>query len=767
MNDISPSPERRQIAPGGSRSLLPSPDQRERLRKRRAFKDHFSRYGIGIAGVGVVAALAMIFVYLFSEVAPLFRSASVSPQASYSVPGVDADDELVHLALERYNILGSSFSRSGRATFFEVADGDVRASFELPTPDGAEVSAVGVGAPRSQSIAYGFDNGQVALGVVEYEMTFPDNQRHIEPELTQPLGDEPITLDEQGRALSVIGVQVSDRGSYIAGATDDGRLLVASFDTRQNLMTGEVTVEQIVVELPAIEGEPQQILIDGRFRHLYVSDERGYIHHFDISNLNDVEYVEAVQVTDSGYVSSMAYLNGTVSVIAGTSEGELSQWIPVRDSHNAYSLVRIRDFASYNGAIRHIQPEYIRRGFLVGDDRGNVGIHYTTSGRDLFQSSLSDQAIRMTAISPSNNLALIADQGNQLQVAEVNNPHPEISISALWSKVWYEGRSEPRYVWQASSGSNEFEPKMSLMPLTIGTLKAAFYAMLFATPLALMGAVYTAYFMTPRLRGKVKPTIEIMEALPTVILGFLAGLWLAPFIEGSLPAVFSILIFIPLAMLATAYAWSRLPENLRNAIPEGWEAVLLLPTILLVGWLSVTMSPYLEIWLFDGSMRQWLTNIGINYDQRNALVVGIAMGFAVIPTIFSIAEDAVFNVPRHLTQGSLALGATRWQTVMGVVLPTASPGMFSAVMMGFGRAVGETMIVLMATGNSPIMNFNIFEGMRTLSANIAVELPETAVGSSHFRVLFLAALVLLGFTFVINTAAEIVRQRLRKRYSSL
>lgn len=104
---------------------------------------------------------------------------------------------------------------------------------------------------------------------------------------------------------------------------------------------------------------------------------------------------------------------------------------------------------------------------------------------------------------------------------------------------------------------------------------------------------------------------------------------------------------------------------------------------------------------------------------------------------------------------------------MKVVLPTASPGIFSAVMMGFGRAVGETMIVLMATGNSPIVNFNIFEGMRTLSANIAVELPETAVGSSHFRVLFLAALVLLALTFIVNTLAEIVRQRLRKRYSNL
>jgi phosphate transport system permease protein len=143
------------------------------------------------------------------------------------------------------------------------------------------------------------------------------------------------------------------------------------------------------------------------------------------------------------------------------------------------------------------------------------------------------------------------------------------------------------------------------------------------------------------------------------------------------------------------------------------------------------------------------------------------MGFAVIPGIFSIAEDAVFSVPRHLTQGSLALGATRWQTMVGVVLPTASPGIFSAVMMGFGRAVGETMIVLMATGNSPVINFNIFEGMRTFSANIAVELPETAVGSTHFRVLFLAALVLLALTFVVNTIAEVVRQRLRQRYSNL
>jgi len=102
-----------------------------------------------------------------------------------------------------------------------------------------------------------------------------------------------------------------------------------------------------------------------------------------------------------------------------------------------------------------------------------------------------------------------------------------------------------------------------------------------------------------------------------------------------------------------------------------------------------------------------------------------------------------------------------------VVLPAASPGIFSAVMMGFGRAVGETMIVLMATGNTPLMDMSIFQGMRTLAANLAVEVPEAEVFSTHYRVLFLAALILFLFTFVFNTLAEIIRHRLRQRYSGL
>ncbi|HFE36834.1 MAG TPA: ABC transporter permease subunit, partial [Gammaproteobacteria bacterium] len=356
----------------------------------------------------------------------------------------------------------------------------------------------------------------------------------------------------------------------------------------------------------------------------------------------------------------------------------------------------------------------------------------------------------------------------KLHLWHIDNEYPEVSFSSLWQKVWYEGYSEPKYLWQSSSSSNDFEPKFSLVPLSYGTLKAAFYAMLVAMPLAIFGAVYTAYFMSPKLRQTVKPTIEIMEALPTVILGFLAGLWFAPFLELHMPGVFAVCVVLPLGVMLFAYLWHCLPNSVTAWVPDGWQPVLLLPVIILIVWAALAISPMMENWFFDGNMPIWMKEeLGIGFDQRNAMVVGFAMGFAVIPTIFSIAEDAIFSVPKYLTNGSLALGATQWQTLTRVVILTASPGIFSAVMIGFGRAVGETMIVLMATGNTPVMDFSIFEGMRTLSANIAVEMPESEVGSTHYRILFLAALILFVFTFFFNTIAELVRQRLRDKYSSL
>jgi phosphate transport system permease protein len=243
---------------------------------------------------------------------------------------------------------------------------------------------------------------------------------------------------------------------------------------------------------------------------------------------------------------------------------------------------------------------------------------------------------------------------------------------------------------------------------------------------------------------------------------------LAPFVEKNLTGIFAMLFVVPVVMMLFAYCWQFMPKTIRNKLPEGWDAILLLPVIILSCWLAFVISPGIDAVFFNGDLRIWmLKELDIGYDQRNTLVVGLAMGFAVIPMVFSIAEDAIFSVPKHLTTGSLALGATPWQTLAKVVILTASPGIFSAVMIGLGRAVGETMIVLMATGNTPVMDLSIFQGLRTLSANIAVEMPEAEVNSTHYRVLFLAALVLFMFTFVVNSVAELIRQNLRQKYSSL
>ena len=461
----------------------------------------------------------------------------------------------------------------------------------------------------------------------------------------------------------------------------------------------------------------------------------------------------------------MSLLSGGNSLLVANDNGKVSQWFEVtRDGKREFTF--IREFEA-NGAIEQIVSEVNRKGFITASSNGSLDIFHTTGGTRLFSEKLAGDQVSALAMSPRNSMLLLLE-GNTLSTFYVENEHPEVTWRAMWTKVWYEGYPEPQYVWQSTSGSSDFEAKLSLVPISFGTIKAAFYALLFAVPIAVAGAVYTAYFMSSGLRKVVKPTVEIMEALPTVILGFLAGLWLAPLIETHLPGMVILLVMLPLSILLMAFVWHHLPKNIRNAVPEGWQCILLLPLVVLVGWMSFAFSPLVETLFFGGNARGFLTNeLGIGFDQRNSLVVGIAMGFAVIPTIFSIAEDAVFSVPRHLTNGSLALGATTWQTLTRVVMLTASPGIFSAVMMGLGRAVGETMIVLMATGNTPVMDFSIFNGMRTLAANIAVEMPEAEVNSSHYRVLFLAAFVLFVFTFLFNTVAEFVRQRLRDKYSSM
>lgn len=747
-------------------SVLLEDAARARRYRNRRVKDVLSRWVVGIGGIGVIISLALIFIYLFTEVGPMLMSAHAEQVAEHPVPG---EGRTVALSTDRFRSLAFRLGDDGVVTWFRPRDGEVVDERTLDLPPDVRVTADGSGESRGGLHALGLSDGRAMVVQSVFVDTFPEDRLVIVPELAFPMGEEPLRVDPRGRPLVAVSVQRGSRGLALAAVTDDRRLILVSFRGRTNFLTGETVLTPSTHELPAPPADITHVMLSTTLQDLVLADVDGVLHYYDISRPERARLVDSQPAFERPGVrlTSVAHLLGTVSVIVGGSDGSVRQWFLVRDAENERRLTLIREFEHHRGAVTAIAAENSRKGFATGDSQGNVALHYATSHRTLLEEKVSDQPITSLAISPRNDGLLAVDAAGRLRYFRVDNEHPAFSFSALWSKVWYEGRERPEYVWQSSSATDEFEPKYSLVPLTIGTLKAAFYAMLFAMPLAIMGAIYSAYFMSRRMRGLTKPAIEIMEALPTVILGFLAGLWFAPYVERHLPAVFSILILMPVGILLAALVWSRFPDRLRARVGAGWEAALLIPVVLFVGWACLAASPWVELWWFGGDMRQWMTDMGINYDQRNAMIVGVAMGFAVIPTIYSIAEDAVFNVPRHLTQGSLALGATPWQTVTRVVLLTASPGIFAAVMIGLGRAVGETMIVLMATGNSPVVNFNIFEGLRTLSANIAVEMPEAEFGGTHYRILFLSALVLFLFTFVVNTVAEVVRQRLRKKYASI
>src|SRR5262249_50921789 len=219
-----------------------------------------------------------------------------------------------------------------------------------------------------------------------------------------------------------------------------------------------------------------------------------------------------------------------------------------------------------------------------------------------------------------------------------------------------------------------------------------------------------------------------------------------------------VLLLMPLTALVTALVFSRHVGpwlRLRSTNCSRLQAALIEMGKFVAG-VGCTIALALFIaWALDGLKFDPRGALGGTYVQRNALVVGFAMGFAIIPLIYTIADDALSTIPDHLRSASLGAGATPWQTAIRIVVPTAASGLFSAVMIGLGRAVGETMIVLMAAGNTPIMRLNIFEGFETLSMAIATELPEAAKNSTHYRTLFLAALTLFVFTFILNTVAEI------------
>lgn len=757
---MTPEPRQEPVSPPAGRSAL----RRERTSRRRLLADRAARWVVTAGGLAIIASILGILFFILWETWPLTRDAEVARTGALE----QGEPPLAAIVVDEYRTHVAGLAGDGTARALSLADGREVAAVRA-APEGERLED-----PRATpdgSLTAKLPGGRVVSLPVSFRTRFEGSERRIEPAF-----GEPAVLDLGASSLGAYALRLDGDGAGAAAAQirsgdEYGGLVFVRRSVRENLLSGEVTETVERFEAP-VSYRLTRLVLDGAGRNLYGGTPGGEVLWWRVGPEGPAD----LQVVSAGEaaVSELALLLGDRSLVVGQEDGALSVWFPVAEDGEGERLTRIRTFpppsppAGRGGSpVTAVVRSPRNKGFLAADAAGALALYHSTSERLLWRGATGVERPLSLAFGAKADAAYLAGAG-EIAGFRIDAPHPETTWKTLFGEVWYEGYDRPALVWQSSSGTQEFEPKLSLTPLLVGTLKGTFYSMLLAIPLGILGAMYLSQFMHPSYRRHVKPVVEIMAALPSVVLGFLAGLWLAPRLERAMPAVLLMLVLLPAAVLLAGWLWSLLPRALRQRVPTGTEMFGFAIALAAAGWAALALGPWLEAAAFGGNFQAWLlTWTGLPYDQRNAVVIGIAMGFAVIPIIFAISEDAFSNVPPNLVAGSLALGATRWQTVTRVVLPTASPGIFSAVMVGFGRAVGETMIVLMATGNTPIMSWNPFNGFRTLSANIAVEIPEAPQGGTLYRTLFLAALLLFVLTFLVNTVAEVVRQRLRRRYSRL
>ena len=751
---------------------LSATEDKSRLRRKKLV-DKAATILITAGGFAVILSIAAILFVIVAETLPLWKA----PTAELETPpiplthlvGNGPHADVLALGIDEYREIAYTITQAGTVDFLSLSDNRLLQRYEIQALQGRQITAVHY-RNLTHTAALGTADGVVIPLTISFPVSFEGKTRISTPQVTE---DEAIVLDPQGRAIRALAYQSTseDEEKMTLAALLGPRTLLFLSRTIEESFLGEPQVSEHRTELSAaLDADATALTLDAEQRNVFAALETGEVIHWDIRNAATPQVMPRLRSQERAPVRVMAWLIGDRSLVMGDGAGGVSVWFQVRDQDNPTELPfrEIHVMQSHDAAITTISPSPRNKGFVTGDTSGTVRIQYSTTEATMLSRDTTGSPITQLAYAPRTNGIIALNQEGQLYNWAVDNPHPEITLSALFGKIWYEGYDAPDYTWQSSSGTDDFEPKFSLSPLAYGTLKGTFYALLLAIPLSLCGAIYTSQFMHPRLRNMVKPSVEVMAALPSVVLGFFAGLWLAPLVADMVPALLLLFIALPLVTLGASFAWRLLPLGFRSSLKPGAELVLLGPLLMLTIYVCVLLDNPLEAAFFAGDFPQWLYDTtGVRYDPRNSLIVGFAMGFAVIPIIYTICEDAFSNVPQHLISGSLALGATRWQTALRVVLPTASPGVFSAIMIGFGRAVGETMIVLMATGNTPVMDFDPFTGFRALSANIAVEIPEAPQGGTLYRILFLAALLLFILTFLVNTAAEVVRQRLRDRYGRI
>ncbi|MGF1640426.1 MAG: ABC transporter permease subunit [Rhodospirillales bacterium] len=863
-------------APEARPSGIPGRRRNKKTARSVIVGEKIAGWSITVGGLLVILAVVGIMVFLVRVALPLAAGGSLEGHRTFTV---QPPKPLAWVNADEYRTLGVRVTADGLVSSFHLGTGRPVSAGRLDFGD-RSATAVG-GVVRRDQLAFAFDDGSVRFGTAGFDVQvipaanlppglqplddrdrlgdgavfslLPGNQfRRVELKAT--IGDPQKVADAPIVAIDYrIGgtVERPTRSFVTFDARGEGRISRA--ETRVNLLTRKeaTTIRSAkLTGLPAAT-EVTEVAMTSHADAVYVASAAGRLYRFDTRNFDAPVLAETLQVFPDGVrITALQFLVGEQALVVGGSNGAVDVFFRLQaegvDTVDGYHMVRARSHRPHTAAVVDIAVSERSKALVTQAANGEGWVRHSTSDQVLFEFAKGGEWSGSSRImlTPRVDGAVLVDDSGEVNFWAFKFPHPETTLRTIFGKVWYEGYAEPTFTWQSSSGTDVFEAKFSLVPLIFGTVKATVYSLLFAVPIALLGAIYTSEFVHRRVRATVKPTMEMMEALPTVILGFIAALILAPLVENWVAAVLLAFIALPIGLMLAAYLWQMLPPQLAlklDGLPKFGPMFAVIGVSL---WLAYRIGPAFEHVFFAGDLKAWTNgsigtglpfvsfllfplslffasfafrrffgerwrlvlrrsgrsgaglvdfarwlavltiaalaslsfawlfeSLGFDprggivdtYVQRNALVVGFVMGFAVIPTIYTLAEDALNAVPSHLRAASLAAGATPWQTALWVILPTALSGVFAAVMIGMGRAVGETMIVVMAAGNTPVLDWNIFNGMRTLSANIAVELPEAVQDGTLYRMLFLAGLSLFIMTFVINTVAEVIRLRFRKR----
>ncbi len=836
--------------------------------------DRVADWTIRIGGLAIILAVFGIMIFLLQVAIPLFLGASVTGHFQRDIANGAGNPRFV--AVDEYNTVGILIGDDGRVSAFHLPTGAALTVNNLDFGGG-----VATAASRTldwRDMAFGFADGHVRFarldptaGVIAGDSLPPGLTRLANGDSTDgkvvyaaaPGGQyrrigvgvatdaaQPIA---EGAAIVAIDYRVGgtiERPSRAFVTVDSkGVVRLSSAETRMNLLTGAARTTITTATLPPLPVGTQvaRVLLTANADQAYVADAGGTVYRYDTRNLNAPVLAETVDLLPrDARLSAFGFLIGEQSLMVAGTDGTVAGYFRLQresaSTGDGYRLIRAHDLEPHAAAVTGFGASQRGKMFVTGTADG-LWIRHGTSEQTLLKLSHAESAGgRHVLLSPRDDGVFAFGGDGKVDFWRVSIPHPETTLKTIFGQVWYEGYSEPGYTWQSSAGTDSFEAKLSLIPLIFGTIKGTVYALLFAVPVALLAAIYTSEFLNRRARSVVKPAMEMMASLPSVVLGFIAALILAPIVETWIAAVILAVVVVPLSLLVAAHLWQILPIDWALRLDGVPKLLMIFATVALGVYLATLLGPAFEYVFFAGDFRAWvngstgratpflfillfpvsflaaqlaaerldlpwlraiadrtrkdgvvamlrwlvlltgsaaiaygiaeiLAALGADlrggvvgtYVQRNTLIVAFAMGFAVIPIIYTIAEDALNSVPEHLRAASLACGGTPWQTATRVILPTAMSGVFAGIMVGMGRAVGETMIVVMAAGNTPILDWNVFNGLRALSANIAVELPESVKDGTLYRTLFLAALTLFVMTFVINTAAEMIRQRFRKR----